>query len=350
MNEKNKKAFFSSSYFMNNKKAVSLSILLNAVSACAPCDYGRLSKLPLDSSVPVEHREEVTFIREVRQFGIEQLGLNHCTQHYTTYSKTDEEAKLFYRLFVTKPTVLPNAWDEASIYFENQTNFREEVQAEYFISFVDTLEDELEYYKQEGYDVYTRNTTNYNPAGSKTGSSITPSFLNYAPEWQAHVVLHEICHDSLEEWIGAGFPSEMDESFCVLVGHAGADEYFKARKGIFSQEYKTAFESFTNYEKHSSKVIQTYGELQKLYQSTKPLSQKKEERKNIFAEINNLFSEEVNNALLWDRYPYVKYYPLMLQLYKSQNNSLRQTLEIMKDCPEKEEDALKYIQKKVKNK
>ena len=74
MNEKNKKAFFSSSYFMNNKKAVSLSILLNAVSACAPCDYGRLSKLPLDSSVPEEHREEVTFIKDVRNFGIEQLG------------------------------------------------------------------------------------------------------------------------------------------------------------------------------------------------------------------------------------------------------------------------------------
>lgn len=328
---------------------IGLSTLL---SACAPCDYEYLSKLPLESSVPAEYRENVTFVKDVRKFGIEQLGLYRCTQNYTTFTNTDTEvdgeSRKFYRLFVTKSTVLPNTWEEASRFFEHNTVFQEDVPAMYFTSFEDTLEGELKYYKKEGYDVYTRNVTNYDSVETDQSCSITPFLFEYIKEWQVHTILHEICHDTNENVVGVHFPSEIEEPYCVLFGYAGTVEYFKARNGELSEEYKEALHSFDSYEEEAVKVTRSYTKLQELYQSKKSLAQKLQEREAIFAEVKEVMREEINNARLWDKYPYVKNYPLMLQLYNSKNKNLRQTLEVMKDCPEDKEQALRYIQEMSK--
>jgi len=311
-----------------------ISFLLSTLSACAPCDYERLSKLPEISSVPEEYREQVTFIKDVRKFGIEQLGLYHCTQHYTTFSKTDGEARILYRLFITKPTVLPNTWEEASLIFEHNTIFRENVKAMYFTSFEDTLEDEAKYYKKEGYDVHVRNVTSYNLVNSEEGSAITPNFFKESKAWQAQVVDHEICHDSVEEWIGLDFPAEFNEPFCGVIGRAAAVEYFKVRKGVNSEDYTIALRNFNNHLDYSKKVNSFYTQLQQLYRSDKPLQQKLDERKNIFAEIKRTLNFDANNAVLWDEHPYVKYYPVMVQLYEDGNKDIRRILEDTKKRPQ----------------
>lgn len=311
-----------------------------------PCNYVELSELPNEAAIPPEYREQVAFVKDVRKFGIEQLGLRRCTQQYTTF-KSDQHARTLYRLFVTKDMVLPDTWGEVSTPFENNTVFREDVKAMYFTSYVDTLEDELEYYKQKLYDVYSRNTTNYDPRDSKDGCSITPSFFNYTPEQQVHLILHEICHDTIEEWIRTGSPAEVEEPFCVLVGYAGTVEYLKTRKGTDSQEYKDALQSFMGYEEEAVKVTGWYKRLQGLYRSEKSEAQKLKERQNIFAEAKKFMNEEVNNARLWDKFPYVEHYPLMLQLYNSRNNDILTTLEVIKDCPEDKKKALQYIQERI---
>ena len=208
-----------------------IGILFSALlSACVSQDYGKLSKLPDQASVPAEYREEVAFVKDVRKFGIEQLGLYRNTQQYTTFSETDGQAQVMYRLFVAKPTVLPDTWEEASQYFWSDTAFRDNVGAMYFTSFEDTLEDELKYYQKKGYDVHARNVISYNLTNSEKGSSITPNFFKVSKAWQAQTIIHEICHDSVEEWIGDDFPEELNEPFCSLVGRAGAVEYFKMKE------------------------------------------------------------------------------------------------------------------------
>ncbi len=326
---------------MGHTKSIQKGLIVSALlSACAPCDYERLSKLPLESSVPAEYRENVAFVKDVRKFGVEQLGLHCCTQHYTTFSKTDGEARMFYRLFVTKPTVLPNTWEEASQVFENHTVFREDVKAAYFTSFVDTLEDELEYYQKEGYDVYTRNVTSYNLVNSVDGSAITPQFSKDSRAWQAQTVLHEICHDSVEEWIGTNFPSELNEPFCGVIGRAGAVEYFKAKKGVDSEDYQLALKNFNNHLDYSKKANAFYAQLQQLYRSDKPLPQKLKERQQIFTEIKTALNFDANNAVLWDEHPYVKYYPAMVQLYEEENKDVRRILAKTKKHPR---DMLSYM-------
>jgi len=324
------------------------SILLAGFSACAPCDYTKLSRLPLVSSVPEEYQDDVTFVKEVRKFGIEQLGLNQCTQHYTTFKKTDGEARTLYRLFVTRPTELPTTWKEAAHYFEHNTAFREDIKAGYFWSYEDTLEDEREYYTKEGYDVYSRNTADFNEPKSKHGSSLTPSFFSSSKERQAEVVLHEICHDSQEGSTGIHLSEKVNEAFCTMFGHVGVAEYFKSRKGADSGEYKEALQSLANYEVYALKISGVYQRLQDLYHSGKPSQQMQEDRKIIFAEVEEILGEEVNNANLWDRFPYVKHFSLMFELYHHQHNNLPQTLQMMKDCPAEEKEALKYIRDVIK--
>lgn len=308
-------------------------LLSTLLSSCSPCDYEKLSKLPDEASVPAQYRDNVAFIKDVRRFGIEQLGLHSCTQHYTTFSASDGEAKMLYRLFVAKPTVLPGSWASYSTSFEHNTIFREDVDAMYFNSFEDTLEDELEYYKSQGYDVFSRNVTSYNPPGSDTGSSITAGFLKDNKVWQAQTVLHEICHDSVEEWVGDFLP-ELNESFCGVVGRAGAVEYFKHKKGVNSEEYKRAQEYFHGYLDYSQKVNQFYSQLQVLYRSNKPISQKLEEREHIFAEIKATLDLDANNAVLCDNYSYVKYYPAMFKFYEMYNNDLSSLLDSLKNKKE----------------
>src|SRR3989344_6065262 len=324
------------------------SILLAGFSACAPCDYTKLSRLPLVSSVPEEYQDDVTFVKEVRKFGIEQLGLNQCTQHYTTFKKTDGEARTLYRLFVTRPTELPTTWKEAAHYFEHNTAFREDIKAGYFWSYEDTLEDEREYYTKEGYDVYSRNTADFNEPKSKHGSSLTPSFFSSSKERQAEVVLHEICHDSQEGSTGIHLSEKVNEAFCTMFGHVGVAEYFKSRKGADSGEYKEALQSLADYEENALKISGFYQRLQGLSHSGKSSQQIREDRKIIFAEVKEVLGEEVNNANLWDRFPYVKHFSLMLELYQSQNNNLLQTLRVMKDCPNDEEKALQFISSLIK--
>lgn len=310
------------------------------------CDYAELSDLPKLSTVPEEYNDAVAFVKDVRAFGVEKLGLYSCSTQYTTF-KLDEQTRTLYRLFVTKGTSLPNTWREAIQFFQHDTTYRDNIDAGYFVSFEDTLEDESEYYIQQGYNVYVRNVTNYVLQGEE-GSSITPSLVAlYNRKWLVHTIFHEICHDTTRAMVG-NLPAEIDEPYCMLFGYAGAAEYFKVKNGVDSQEYTEAMQSFADYEDRAVKITRSYQQLQELYTSQKPAAQKQQERDLIFIVLQEALTEEMDNARLWDKYPYAQHYPLMLRLYNNQDKNLRQTLKIMKGCPREEEKALKYIQEMIK--
>lgn len=326
-------------------KKISSSLLVSALlSGCSPCDYEKLSKLPDEASFPAKYREEISLIKEVRRFGIEHLGLYECTKQYTSFSPTEGEAKPLYHLSVTKPLVLPLSSDKLSENVETISIIREDLEAKHFWSFVDDLQDELKYYKKEGYDTFFRSTTNYNDLGSEGGSAITPQFISSSKTWLASVVLHEICHDGVEEWIGAGFPSELNESYCNVIGMAGAVKFFEQKKGTASAEYKEALRTFERYKEGSSKFNYVYEKLRSLY-GNQGLSreQKLEQRQALFADAAPHFSVEVNNAVLWESYAYRRYFPLMVRLYDSYGEDLPSIINEMKQCPENKEEALKYI-------
>ncbi|MEK6899804.1 MAG: aminopeptidase, partial [Nanoarchaeota archaeon] len=272
----------------------------------------------------------------------EQLRLYPCTQHYTQFSADNGKGRTLNLLLVTQPFFLPDSLENFHLNFDSEKEYREPVQAMYFSSTADSLIDEKDFYLQEGYDVFSRSTTNFNDPTLENGSLITPSFLKQPQLEQAFTVIHEICHDNVAHTIG-DFPSELNESYCVLVGRAGAADYYRSRNGENSSEYQKAIKALDKTVDRSEHINSYYFTLQELYKSDKPSADKMEQRDRIFAEAGRFMIGQVNNAALLDAYPYVKYLPLFSQLYESKDKELLLMLEGMKNCPGNEESAIEYI-------
>ncbi len=333
----------------NFAKSLVFSTILSALSGCRPCDPAKLAQAPLLESIPAPYQEDVAFIKDVRKFGIEHLGLYECSQHYTWFRTDEAEGHTMYVLSITKPTVLPESRAEKSEFLKLNGFYREDIaDFLYLSSEADTLTDERDHYKNKSFDVHWRSTTNYNNFGDAQESPITPSFLKQSRVYQVQTLFHETCHDGVERWIGVNFSSELNESFCGVIGYAGAVEYFRARRGEQSEEYQQALKSFKENNDYHEKIIFFYKHLQALYKSHIPLSAKLEIRSRVFEDAEKVLGEKVNNASLWSRYSYAKYFPLMVQVYEKQGKSVHAVVKKMKDCPEKEERALKYINGQVK--
>ena len=332
------------------QKGITISALVSALSGCIhqPCDPIKLAQAPSETSVPAQFKENVSFIKDVRKFGVEQLELYECSQHYTWFDNSTKSEHTAYILTITKPTVLPKSRMAKHQFLNYFSFYRADVSDFLYLdSEKDDLTDERDYYQEKGLDVYWRSTTNYNKEG---GSPITPSFLAWSRVHQVQAVFHETCHATFEQAVSS-FSSELDESFCNLVGYAGTAEYFQAealqKKGTLEEqkavaELAEAEHSMVRHKDFSEHILSFYQQLQTLYESDAPYQKKMEERKKIFEAAKPFVGEEVNNAVLWDRYPYVAHFPLMVQLYEKQGKSVRTVIDKMKNCSEKE--ALACIQ------
>lgn len=337
------------------KKGILVSTLVSSLSGCVrqPCDPVKLAQTPSETSIPSQYKADVAFVKEVRKFGIEHLGLYECSPHYTWFDNSSKSEHTLYILTITQPAVLPTSRNAKHEFLPYFSIYREDVSDFLYLdSEKDDLTDEGEYYQEKGYDVYRRFTTNYGRSVSGKESPITAAFLSRSRVSQAQAVLHETCHATVEHSISSHFSSELDDSFCSLVGYAGAVEYFQARalqKMGSPEEVRAAADlvdaetSLAAHLNFSKYIISVYNQLQILYKSDVPHQKKMEERQKIFEEAKPFVGEEVNNAVLWDRYPYVAYFPLLVQLYEKQGKSVRTVVEKMKNCPEN--DAVDCLRK-----
>jgi hypothetical protein len=326
------------------KKVITLSALLTATSCGANLSDGKLTIYPESTKISSELERKVNRIHDVRDFGSEILGLHPDAPHYLTYREDTSKITL-YILDVTLPTLLPDSRDDNHFSIEVNQEYRDIPKGSVYIqSKVDNLKDEAKHFASNGYDVYWRSTTNYNNQDSDSGSTINPIFLKFSELSQTQTVLHENCHASVYRWIGS-FSSELNESFCQVVGYVGAVEYYKSRFGQKSKEHKKAMKSFDSFSRYSFLFNSYYHQLQTIYKNDNLTFEKKmTKRKEIFDLIEKKLGEtNVNNSLLWDRRPYSKYFHLMLSFHKSHGGNLNKTLELIQDCPNEEKEALEYI-------
>ncbi len=298
-----------------------------------------------------ELKSKLAFIDDVSAFGVEQFGLEE-SPHYAKYYDNPLSRDTLYLLFVTSPLYLPESWSPQRIPIEKDQEYREPLNGfAFFNSFTDKLDDEKEYYQKQGYDVYRRFTTDYSLTNGLKGAPITKEFLQQDKNQQAQTIFHENCHYWTAGWVGAHFSDLLKESFCQVVGYSGAADYFKERRGTSSPDYLNAVYRLKWYENYVQKLGGCYSRLQEIYNNKKTTSQEKlKQREEILREARKTFGKETNNALLWDQYPYAKYFPLLLKFHESHGGNLRATLEKMKGCPEEEQAALKYIRKKMGSK
>ncbi|MEK6968889.1 MAG: aminopeptidase [Nanoarchaeota archaeon] len=336
------------------KQKVSLTALIasTAITGCvsvyAPVD-GLSIKIPKNAQISPELKEQLKFIDEVKAYETYRFGLNDGP-HYREYNDGSMPAETLYMLFITPPTALPDSQNWNYIYLETKQEYRDSLDSLiYFYSYADTLEDEKEYYQQQGYDVYHRFTTNFNL--KERGSPITEEFLQRSKIEQAQTILHEDCHYWVSASIGENFSRELDESFCQVIGYSGAIDYFGIKEGVNSPNYQSAVNSFQWYTQYAQQINSCYGRLQEIYNNPRLTQEEKlKQRKEVFDGIKWLLGETGNNAALWGRYPYTKYFPMLLKFHEHNGGNVRATLEKMKVCPKDEPSALEFIIKNSSSK
>lgn len=324
---------------------VANTALVGCVSAYAPVD-GLSIKVPKTAQLSPELKEQLKFIDDVKAFEANQLGLKDGP-HYREYNDGSTPVETLYLLLVNSPTKLPE-YSQNYIYLETNQEYRTSLDGfAYFYSCADNLEDEKEYYQKQGYDVYLRSTTNFNSTGRE--SPVTNDFLKRTKVHQAQTIFHEDCHDWVNDNIG-DLPSELDESFCQVVGYTGAVTYFKNKEGENSPNTQEALASFNWYFNYSQNINSYYLRLQKIYNDPKlTLEEKLKQREEVFEEAGMILGKS-NNAALCDSYPYTKYFPLLLTFHERNGGKLWVTLEKMKACPENGREALEFIIKNSNSK
>ena len=330
-----------------SKKAVSLSILLAAISTCVPTRLQAvepisISSPPLEERVPVQYKEGVHRAMEVRQFAIDYLGFYKDSKHYTWFAEEGNNGHTLSTLLVTEKTTLPPSGKVTIEHLDRNGAYRETLDSSlYLYSEEDQLTDERDYYAREGFDTYWRSVTSYHTFGEGMGSPITPSFLNSGLVYQAQTIIHEMCHEFVEKNIGADFSSELNESFCNLAGYAGVVEYFTQKN--MPEERADALNKLDNHLEFARKFNKAHGKISEVYNEDISRKEKIKQRQQLFSEIQSFMGADVNNALMWSWYPYLVHFPLMNDAYAAQGCNLNKFMTTMKDCPEDEEKALEYI-------
>ncbi|MDP3698345.1 MAG: aminopeptidase [Nanoarchaeota archaeon] len=332
-----------------NPRVIHFLVTLAAVPGCSAGlqVHSPLNSTPLEERVPAQYKKEVAFVQDVRRFAIEHLGMEQDSKHYTWFTEKQDNGHTLYILSITEKTILPTSRIAKVEELDKLSAYRADIKEFLYLeSEVDTLEDERDYYNKKGYDTNWRSVTDYHTYGGKEGSPITLDFLKSTPEYQAKVVVHELCHGFVEKNIKAGFASSLDESFCSMVGYAGAAEYFTYKN--LPEEHTKAVKAFDHYHTFAEKFVVSFEKLQRLYHEGLSQDEMLKRRAALFAEAEEFMGGEVNNALMWSWHPYLFNYPLMHTVYTVQGDSVPKIMQKMRHCPENEEKALKYIQELAK--
>jgi len=325
-------------------KVIPFSVML-ALSGCATGLQNRslVNSTPLEERVPVQYQKDVAFVQDVRRFAIGHLGMEQDSKHYTWFTEKQNSEHTLYILSITEKTILPTSRIAKVEELDKNNAYRVDIsEFLYLYSEVDTLEDERDFYNQQGYDTYWRAVTSYHSFGEGRGSPITPDFLKSDRGYQAQVVIHEMCHEFVEKNIKVGFAPSLDESLCTMIGYAGAVEYFTDKK--LDEERTKAMEALDRNQTFAEKFVVSFRKLQQLYDGDVSKKEILEKRAEILKEAQQFMGADVNNALMWSWHPYLVYFPLMNKMYNMQEKNLPQVIQKMSHCPEDEEQALKYVQ------
>ncbi|MBU0470410.1 MAG: aminopeptidase [Nanoarchaeota archaeon] len=335
--------------FLHAAQKIALTTALAATVGCGS-QFKPLNDLnieaPNQTIIDDKLQKDLKFIDEVVDFTLEKYHLEK-TKHYRKYYPEEEKVKTLYILNVTHPFILPDDREENFISLRLDAKFREPLPKgfAYFQSFEDNLKDEKDFFKDElGYDVFWRSTDNYNSSSSE-GSPITKNFLSLPKARQALTISHEICHEDVAEKISKNFPSSLDESYCMFRGYIIAAGFAKKKTTEYSGLYEETSSKIEHFNKFASNISSYYGRLNEIY-GDKGLTKDEKNllRLQVFNEAKDeLDWEEVNNARLYDYWPYVKHYPLFLKLYQSQGEDLDKMQQIMDGCPDDENKAVVYI-------
>ncbi len=330
------------------------SALLGVSMSCAHSDkdveagpkdvplHVRLSSFDTgDIEVDPVMKSKLGRIADVKNYGINVFGLTDSSNNYLRY-KEPEDARMIYRLYLTPRTVLPESIAE-SVFLAEETEHREPHPSPVILkSSLDDLLDEEEFYENEGLDTMNRSIVNFSDLA---GCDLTPDFINSAWAYQVRTLFHEDWHITFDSWHPKKSISHaIHEPAAMVMGYAGAIEYFRHTHGESSAEYLVAVKKYEDISAEADVITDAYEILKTIYDSTISEDAKVKISEETFAYMEREGYDH-NNATLMDRIIYMKYLPLMT-LVHARAGSVTEFVNVMRDCPIDDEDsAVEYLVK-----
>lgn len=259
-------------------------------------------------------------IRELKQFEKEQLGYED-TKNFLTYS---EDIGAFYNCYYIEKFTLPDSVDG--------------------LHYADGTESGCPNIDEKKFDVF------FYPAQAVAGIGGTPltrSLARAKPIRLIEVVFHEDFHEQIQERI----PSSFDEAAATFVGFMAAEQFAKIKFGSDSPEYADLVERENQFYSFALIAVAYHSLLKHVYTAyaTGAMSERRvqEIQTIIFPQL--VYVE--NNAHLAFEITYMKWYPLMYEIYLIQGGDLKRFVATMKKVAEKkpanEEETLRYLKELV---
>ncbi|MFH1064463.1 MAG: hypothetical protein V1729_05260 [Candidatus Woesearchaeota archaeon] len=313
---------------------------VNAASGSVPLHI-RISSFDAgDAVVDPVMMSELERIADVKNYGINVFGLSDSSNNYLRYRES-EDARMVYRLYMTPRTVLPESIAD-SIALTEDTEHREPHASPIMLrSSVDDLFDEEEFYENQGLDTMHRSIMNFSDI---EGCDLTPEFLNSDWAYQVRTLFHEDWHSTFDSWHPKkNIIHTIHEPAAMVLGYAGAIEYFRQEHGESSKEYAAAVQTYEDIRAEADVITDSYAVLKKIYDSEMSDDAKIASSEVVFDYMKSKGYHH-NNATLMDRIIYMKYFPLMTTVHE-RAGSVTEFVNVMRDCPIEEKPAVEYLVK-----
>jgi predicted aminopeptidase len=295
-----------------------------------------------------EESNRLRLVALIKAFGEEELGLKKTENYQTVYLESNQ-APMYVLSASPKDRLRQVTW-----WFPIVGRL-------HYLPFFDPEEakKKKENLLHKDFDVFLGAADAYSTLGWFK-DPVTMNLLEGSTLDLVETILHEMTHTTLY-FKGEG---EFNEGLAVLVGKAGAIEFFQSKYGPFDPLTIEARKSLADERVFSSYLDSLLNELEQLYNSPINHQDKLIQREKIFASFLDRFVEVkaqlqtdyfthfgivgLNNAYLMAIGLYHRNFALFDALLKEKNNSVRETIAYLRDISKKEELGLEWLKNRFK--
>lgn len=203
-----------------------------------------------DTRLTEDERAKLALTQEVRQFGIDRIGL-FAGPAYTVFEANGTEPAAYALTASAKEAFIPYTWDYPFFGPSVVKSFFDRAMGQREVDLLNFL----------GYDVYYARVDGFSTLGILP-DPVRQSNLQLDNIELAELILHEMTHSTVYKPSDSNF----SESLATFVGRAAALAWFEATYGTDSAEAAAARTRFADKEVIDAYVNELYATMQQYYQ------------------------------------------------------------------------------------
>lgn len=222
-------------------------------------------------SVPDSIRQKLSFVNEVRQYAVEELGLNDSENYTTIYDQKGEP--ILWVVTGCKPFSF-----EAKVW---QFPVLGSVPYKGFFS-LDKASKELVEVKEEGYDAGIRTVGGWSTLGWFK-DPILSNMLSRSNGGLANLIIHELVHAT----VFVRDSVEFNENLASFIADKGAIKFMQDKYGESSEEYLSYLNELEDEKNYVDHILRGVEHLEELYHSMQgmELTVKQESKRQMIEQI-----------------------------------------------------------------